>query len=322
MNDIKLERKVDRPKKTSLIVVLYNFAENVAELYHSIVDSMEGIGESFELVFVDDGSTDSTYNRLVALAKEDKRIRIVKLRSMFGEASALDAGLQYSTYDRIIYLSGRVRVNPSEIPKFLQMLDEGYDLIVGWRYPRRDSLINHWISRIFNWLVSRMSKVRFHDINSGIIVTYRSVFEKIVFYGDLYSFIPVLANQQGYRVAEKKIEQLPGSFRKSKYPREYIQRLLDIVTVFFLSRYSKRPIHFLGFLGTIFVLFGIGIEGYLFIYRILQMGPIAGRPLLMLGALLLVVGIQMISIGLLGEMIIFTHAGEIEEYNIEEIINE
>ncbi|MCJ7813472.1 glycosyltransferase, partial [bacterium] len=153
MNDIKLERKVDRPKKTSLIVVMYNFAENVAELYHSIVDSMEGIGESFELVFVDDGSTDSTYNRLVALAKEDKRIRIVKLRSMFGEASALDAGLQYSTYDRIIYLSGRVRVNPSEIPKFLQMLDEGYDLIVGWRYPRRDSLINHWISRIFNWLV-------------------------------------------------------------------------------------------------------------------------------------------------------------------------
>ncbi len=322
MNNIMLERKGDGSKKTSWIIVLYNFAENVTELYHSIVDSMKGIGESFELVFVDDGSTDSTYERLVALAKKDGRIRIIKLRSMFGEASALDAGLRYSKHNRIIYFSGRVHVNPGEIPNFLQTLDEGNDLVVGWRCPRRDSLINRWISKVFNWLVSRMSKVRLHDINSGIIVTYRSVFEKISFYSNLYSFIPVLANQQGYRVVEKKIEQLPSSFRKSKYPREYVQRFLDIITVFFLSRYSKRPIHFLGFLGTVFVLFGIGIEGYLFIYRILQMGPIAGRPLLMLGALLLVVGIQMISIGLLGEMIIFTHAGEIEEYNIEEIINE
>ncbi len=322
MNKRNTQKKGVQSTPVSLIVALYNFAESLEKLYDSVIHSMEKMGNCFELVFIDDGSTDSTFERLVTLAKKDKRVRIVRLRSMFGEASALDAGMKYSHYDRIVYFSGRVRANPGEIPEFLKILNQGYDLVVGWRYPRRDSMLNRWISRIFNWLVSRVSKVRLHDINSGIITTYRSVLERISFYGDLYSFIPVLAKQQGYRVTEKKIEQLPGSFRSSKYPREYLQRLLDIVTVFFLSRYSKRPIHFLGFLGSVFVVLGLGIEGYLFIYRILQMGPIAGRPLLVLGALLLVVGIQMISIGLLGEMIIFTHAGEIEEYNIEEIINE
>ena len=321
MTDKESEKKTAESLKISLIVYLYNFAESVESLYDSAVDAMEGIGEPFELVFVDDGSTDSTYEKLAVIADGDTRVRVVRMRSTFGEASALDAGLRYSKGQRIVYLSGRVRANPKEIPKFIEALSAGEDLVVGWRSPRRDSLLNRWISWIFNRLTSRMSKVRLHDINSGIIVTYRTVLEKISFYGDLYNFIPVLAGQQGYRVSEEKIEQLPGSFRKSRYPKEYLQRLLDIVTVFFLSRYSKKPIHFLGFFGTVFVLGGLGIEIYLFIYRILQMGPIAGRPLLILGALLLVIGIQMISIGLLGEMIIFTHAGEIEDYNIQEIIN-
>ena len=308
--------------KLSTIVSLYNFAEDVETLYVSLIESMEEMRESFELVFIDDGSTDATYEKLDALARKDRRVRIVRMRSTFGEASALDAGLRYSTGERIVYLSGRVRVNSAEIPRFLETLAEGKDLIVGWRFPRRDYFLNRFVSWIFNRMVSRMSKVKLHDINSGIIVTFRSVLERVSFYGDLYNFIPVLAGQQGYLVAEMKIEQLSGSFRKSKYPREYVKRFLDIITVFFLSRYAKKPIHFLGFMGTILVLAGMGIEIYLFIYRILQIGGIAGRPLLVLGALLLVIGIQMISIGLLGEMLIFTHAGEIEEYNIQEIINE
>jgi len=321
MADKESNKKAAESLGISLIVSLYNFAESVESLYDSVVAAMGEIGESFELVFVDDGSTDSTYEKLVTIAQKDTRVRVVKMRSRFGEASALDAGLRYSKGQRIVYLSGRVRVNPREIPKFIEVLADGKDLVVGWRFPRRDSFLNRWISWVFNVLACRLSKVKLHDINSGIVVTYRTVLEKISFYGDFYNFIPVLAGQQGYRVSEEKIEQLPGSFRKSRYPKEYLQRLLDMVTVFFLSRYSKKPIHFLGFVGTVFMLGGLGIEIYLFIYRILQMGPIAGRPLLILGALLLVIGIQMISIGLLGEMIIFTHAGEIEEYNIEEIIN-
>jgi len=308
--------------KISFIVSLYNFAESVGVLYESAATTMEKVGESFELVFVDDGSTDTTYEELVIIAEKDNRVRVVKMRSTFGEAAALDAGLRYSKGEHIVYLSGRVRVNPEEIPKFLKKLANGNDLVVGRRYPRRDSVLNRWVSWVFNTMVNRLSRMRLHDINSGVIVTTRNVLERISFYGDLYNFIPVLAGQQGYRVVEENIEQLSGSFRTSRYPREYLRRLLDIVTVFFLTRYSKKPIHFLGFLGTVFMLGGLGIELYLFVYRILGMGPIAGRPLLILGALLLVIGIQMISIGLLGEMLIFTHAGDIEEYNIQTIINE
>ena len=306
----------------SLIVSIYNLAEEIDRLFGSLLKGIESVGIPFELIFIDDGSLDGSYDNLKIAARRDKRVKVLRMRSAFGEASALDAGLRYSVGEKIIFISGRVRVNPEVIPAFLETLEQGNDMIVGWRFPRRDSPINRIISKIFNWIANRMMKVRFHDINSGVFVTHRSVLEKIVFYGDLYNFIPVLAAQQGYRVVEKKIEQCKGKFRKSKYPREYLQRLLDIVTVFFLSRYSKKPIHFLGFLGILFIIVGFGIELYLFIYRILEMGPIAGRPLLVLGALLLVIGIQMISIGLLGEMIIFTHAGEVEEYNIQEIFND
>lgn len=315
-----LDKTMKQAPDISIIVSLYNFTESLDSLYRSIRTTMEGMKALYELVFVDDGSTDSTYKKLVLIAEESRLVRVVRMRSTFGEASALDAGLRHSKGERIVYLSGRVRINPQEIPKLLESLAAGKDMIVGWRSPRRDSILNRWISWVFNRLASRISRVKLHDINSGVIATYRSVFENISFYGDLHNFIPVLAGQQGYRIAEEKIEQLPGSFRMSRYPKEYLQRLLDIITVFFLSRYSKKPIHFLGFVGAIFTLAGLGIEMYLFVYRIFQMGPIAGRPLLILGALLLVIGIQMISIGLLGEMIIFTHAGDIQEYNIEEII--
>jgi glycosyltransferase involved in cell wall biosynthesis len=306
--------------KTSIIVSLYNYAESVDALYRGIVESVDGKRFPYEMVFVDDGSTDATYDKLVGIATEDRRVRVVRMRTTFGEAAALDAGLRYSSGERVVYMSGRVRVNPDAIPVFLQRLEYEAEFVVGWRSPRRDSVLNRWVSSVFNWMANRVSRVKLHDINSGIIATHRSVFERISFYGDLYNFIPVLASQQGYRIVEEKVEQLPGSFRQSKYPKEYIQRFLDIVTVFFLSRYSKKPIHFLGLMGTIFLILGAGIEVYLFIYRILMLGPIAGRPLLVLGALLLVIGIQMISIGLLGEMIIFTHAREIEEYNVEEIV--
>lgn len=306
----------------SIIASLYNLSTDIEPLYRSLITAMKDYETQYEIIFVDDGSTDDTYKRLGLIAQSNARVKVVKMRSQFGEASTLNAGLQYSTGECILFMSGRVRINPQEIPKFINELKNGKDLIVGWRYPRRDSLLNRLISCIFNRLVSGLSGQRLHDINSGFFITYRSVIERIVYYGDLYNFIPILVSQQGYSITEKQVEQLPGKFRKSKYPLEYIQRFLDIISVFFLIRYFKKPIHLLGLFGSVFVISGLVIEIYLFIYRILQLGGIAGRPLLILGGLLLVIGIQMISIGLIGEMIIFTHAGDIEEYNIEEVINE
>lgn len=315
MKDIKKEPSV------TVVVSVFNFADSVAELYQSTIQSMEKTGKTVELLFVDDASTDTTCQILSNIAEKDKRVRVLRMRSQFGELAALEAGLKHSQGEQIVFISGRVRINPAELPKLLEALDAGKDFVMAWRYPRRDSLLNRWISSFFNRLVSKLCKIKLNDVNSGVFATYRHVLEKVTIYGDLYNFMPVMAAQQGYQLGEVKIEQLPGSFRVSKYPREYMQRFLDIISVFFLTRYSKKPIHFMGLLGTVFFLAGLVIEIYLFIYRILQIGPIAGRPLLILGALLLVIGIQMISIGLLGEMIIFTHAGDIEEYNIEEIIN-
>jgi glycosyltransferase involved in cell wall biosynthesis len=305
----------------SVIVSLYNYAESANELYQSMNEVLSSLKKTYEIVIIDDGSTDSTYQQLQNITSKDSRIRVIKMRSSFGEASNLEAGLNYSSGETVVYLSGRVRINFRQIPDMLNAIETGDDLVVGWRFPRRDGFLNRFTSGLFNWIVGRITKIRLHDINSSIIVTRRSVLENISYYGDLYNFIPIIARWQGYRVTEIKIEQLSGSFRKSKYPQKYIQRILDIITVIFLMRYSKKPIHFLGFLGPIFVIAGLGSESYLFVYRILQMGPIAGRPLLILGALLLVIGIQMISIGLLGEMIIFTHAGDIKDYNIEKILN-
>jgi hypothetical protein len=182
--------------------------------------------------------------------------------------------------------------------------------------------VNRVVSRLFNWLMQKQANLRLHDINSSVIATYRSVLENITFYGNLNVFIPVLAARQGYKVTEEQIEQLPGTFRKSVHVSEYIQRLLDIITVVFLTKYSKKPLHFLGFFGIVFTIAGLLMNAYLFVYRILGLGGIAGRPLLLLGALLLVIGLQMISIGLIGEMIIYTHAREIKEYNIETVVGE
>jgi len=314
------ETKITGGVEVSVIICIRNLEDIAESLVSSVMKAMDRLNASHELLLVDDASGDDTIRHLRALASAEPRVKLLKMRSPAGPAAALSAGLDYSTGEKILFYNAKVHANPEAFPRLIKAL-ESAELVMGWRTPRRDSLLNRGASWLFNRLARTVQTgTKVHDINSGLFGTYRTVLERIVYYGDLYNFIPVMAMQQGYRVAEIKVEQLPGKFRKSIYAGEYLQRLLDILTVVFLSRYSKKPIHFLGFVGSVFIIAGFSIEMYLFIYRILGMGPIAGRPLLLLGAILLVIGIQMISIGLLGEMIIFTHAGDIDEYNIEEIV--
>jgi glycosyltransferase involved in cell wall biosynthesis len=308
--------------RVSIVVVLSDSAREIGEVVAGLRHLAEGLGVPYEVLFVDDGSHDGTFDRLAVEIADWPQARAARLRARFGEAAALAAALQLSRGELIIYQTVRVRPNPRDLRRLLERLESGYDMVIGWRFPRRDSLLNRTISRAFNWMVSRLTGIRLHDINSGVFAARREVLESIQFYGDLNSFLPVMAERQGFKVTEEQIEQMPGWFRQSRYPKEYLQRALDIITVIFLTRYSKKPLHFLGFLGAIFSLAGLGISGYLFFYRLFGFGAIAGRPLLLLGVLLLVIGIQMISIGLLGEMIIFTHAREIREYSIEKLIGQ
>lgn len=303
----------------SIIVTLNNLASSVRQIYEQIINVFSTNGQGFEILFVDDGSTDDSISLLHELRTQDARVRIVQLRSQFGEAAAFNAGLQIARGDVIVYFTGRVNINPMDLPKLLKKLEAGHDLVVGWRYPRRDSRLNQIVSNFFNKVSTHFSKVKLHDMNSGVMVARHEVFKDISFYGNLINFIPIMAQKQGFRIAEVQVEQLPGKFEHSRYIKNYIRRFLDIITVIFLTNYSKKPLHFLGFLGAVFTVIGLLISIYLFGYRVLGFGGIAGRPMLLLGVLLLVIGIQMISIGLLGEMIIFTHARKIKEYNIKEI---
>ncbi len=306
--------------KISVIVSIYNLEADIEHYFQTLQDTLEGLREPFEIIFIDDNSVDGTYRKLIQIAQQHPQVKLIKMRSHFGEASAFEAGFKMSVGECIVFYTTRVRPDARDLPALLAKLRAGYDLVVGWRSPRKDGMLNKIISSMFNFIMRKISGLKLNDINSGIIVVRRNVIENIQIYGGLNQFIPILAKKQGYRITEEKIAQLPGSFRKSKSLSEYLQRSLDILTVIFLTKYSKKPIHFLGFVGGVLVVVGGIIDLYLFFYRILGFGSIAGRPLLLLGALSLVIGIQMIAMGLIGEMIIFTHAGDIQEYNIEEVI--
>jgi len=307
-------------KKMTVIVTVQNFEESLDETYLSLKQNLEPLDDSLEIVFVDDGSSDKTWDHLQAISEKDADVKAIRLRADSGEAAAFDAGLKNSDGDKIIFMSSRKRIDPAGLPNLLNKLDQGFHLVIGWRYRRADSKLNQVISKGFNWLVKKLYRVKLNDVNSGVFVAKREIFEEVPIYGDMNIFVPVLAARKGFKVGEEKIDQLTGSFRQSKFVSEYIQRILDVITVIFLMNYSKRPLHFLGFLGFIFTFAGAFINMYLFIDRMTGVDGIAGRPMLLLGALLLVIGIQMISIGLIGEIIIFTHAHDLKEYSIEEIL--
>lgn len=306
----------------SVIIPVHNMVESVDSMYGDLTTGLKAYGKPYEIIFVDDASSDGTWKALDRIAKKDGQVKLIRMRNTFGESSAFDAGLKHAAGEKIIYAAARVRVNLANVAKLLVKLDDGNDLVVAWRWPRKDSGLNQVVSRWFNRIVQALTRLELHDINSSVFVTRRGVLESLTFYGNLNIFIPILAAEKGYKVVEEQIEQLPGKFRQSKYVTEYVQRALDIIAVLFLTRYSKKPLHFLGFVGMVFSLVGGLMSLYLFIYRIFGFGPVAGRPLVLLGALLLVIGLQMISIGLIGEMIIFTHAREIKEYNIETVVGE
>jgi glycosyltransferase involved in cell wall biosynthesis len=300
-------------------VAIKNQKEYLEQLDSDLRAMQDDSSEVFEIIYVDDGSTDGSWRKLKDMHDNSKNTRIIKLRTAFGESSVLEAALESAVGDRIVFYTSRVRVNAKNLGRLVDKLEQA-DVVVGVRQPRRDSQLNQTVSNLFNKITNKISKLDLQDINSGVIAVRREVLDRVPVYGALNSFLPVLASRQGYKVQEENVEQLPGKFDKSLKPKDYIRRFLDLISVVFLSRYSKKPLHFLGFGGAILAGLGAMIDLYLFVYRILGLGGIAGRPMLLLGTVLLVIGLQMIAVGLLGEMIIFTHARNIREYNIEEII--
>ena len=222
----------------------------------------------------------------------------------------------------ILTLSAYFQIEPYETHKILHKLSEdGLDLVISSRYPRMDSLFNRAQAKVFHWLIGMLTGTKFRDISCGLRAMRRRVAVEVQLYGDLHRFFPLLARQKGFKVEEISLRQSPSDAQRRVYnPGVYLRRLLDILTLFFLFKFTKKPLRFFGLIGSGLLGAGAAITGYLGIYRLLGLGAIADRPLLILGVLLMVLGIQLFSIGLLGELIIFTHARDVKEYQIEEVL--
>jgi dolichol-phosphate mannosyltransferase len=297
----------------SVVVPVRNEERSVALLYDELAAALDPLDEAWEAVFVDDGSTDGSFAALTRLHAAAPNVRVVRLRRNFGKAAALMAGFDQSQGDTIVTIDGDLQDDPSEIPRLLAKLDEGFDLVTGWKTRRRDPLTRRVLSRIFNAVTSRFSGVRLHDMNCGLKAYRAEVVRGLRIYGELHRFVPVLAHYRGYRVAELPVNHRPREHGRSRYgPERYLRGFLDLLTVSFIGRYRHRPLHLFGGLGLALGAIGLGILVYL---TILKLGghAIGGRPLLTLGVLLVVVGLQFFSLGLISEMITSHHEERVPE---------
>jgi glycosyltransferase involved in cell wall biosynthesis len=291
----------------SVVVPVHNEERSVALLYDELDSALQPGGAAWEAIFVDDGSTDGTAAALTRLHAGEDNVTVVRLRRNFGKAAALAAGFAQSKGDVIVTIDGDLQDDPAEIPRLLAKLDEGFDLVSGWKSRRRDPLGRRVLSRIFNAVTGWVSGVRLHDMNCGLKAYRAEVVRGLRLYGELHRFIPVLAYQRGYRVAELPVNHRPREHGRSRYGLErYVRGFLDLLTVSFIGRYRHRPLHLFGGLGLALSLGGTGILIYLTVVKIMG-HAIGGRPLLILGVLLVVVGIQLLSLGLITELITSHH---------------
>ncbi len=310
----------------SVVVPVHNEERTLALLFEELQAALDPLDGAWEAVFVDDGSTDGSFGALTRLHAAHEQARVVRLRRNFGKAAALAAGFAQAEGDVVVTIDADLQDDPAEIPRLLAKLDEGFDLVSGWKKRRRDRWTRRLLSRIFNWATSRVSGLRLHDMNCGLKAYRAEVVRGLKLYGELHRFIPVLAHYRGYRVAELPVHHRPRSAGRSRYGVErYLRGFLDLLTVSFLGRYRHRPLHLFGGLGLILGFAGLAVLVYL---TVLKIGgeAIGHRPLLVLGVLLVVVGLQFFSLGLIGEMLTTYHEerfGEREraEMHIEEILS-
>jgi glycosyltransferase involved in cell wall biosynthesis len=292
--------------KYSIVVPLHNEQENVTDLYDRLKHVMEVHGESFEIVLVDDGSRDRTFNLLREIAAIDSRVTVVKLRRNFGQTSALAAGFDHSRGDYIIAMDGDLQHDPADIPLFLEKIAEGYDIVSGWRKRRIDNL---WLRRIpsrcANWLMAKLSGVNIHDFGTTFKAYRREVLEQVPLYGELHRFIPALASWYGASIVEVPIRNVNRERGASHYGISRTFRVFfDLITIRFLLRYLARPLHFFGTLGMLSILGGSAVTGWLLMEKFLHHADIMTQhgPLMIFAAVLLLAGLNLLAVGLLGEM--------------------
>ena len=289
----------------SVVIPLYNEEENVRELHARLKTVLDALGKDYEVLFIDDGSTDSTLSLLQDIQAQDNRIVVLSLRRNFGQTAAFAAGFDYSRGDIIITMDGDLQNDPNDIPKLIEMMKDN-DLVSGWRKKRKDPFLSRRLPSVMaNWLISKVTGVNLHDYGCSLKAYKRDVIKNLKIYGEMHRFIPAVASWYGVRIAEVETTHHPRLRGKSKYGiSRTVRVVLDLITVKFLQSFSTKPLQFFGPIGLLSGALGFLISLYLALGKFFMGREIGGRPLLLLGALLIIVGIQFIGMGLLGEMMV------------------
>lgn len=293
--------------KFSIVIPIKNEDESINELHEELVAVFDALKQSYEFVFIDDGSTDHSYQTLLKLQEKDKRINIIKLRANFGKSYALSQGFDKSQGEIIIILDADLQDDPNEIPKMLEKIDNGYDLVNGWRKKREDNSTKKISSSLFNAGTSFISGLHLHDFNCGLKVFKKEVAEELNLRGELHRFIPVLAFKNKFKVTEIAVNHRKRKYGISKYGKLGIMRswkgMLDLLTAIFITDYANKPAHFFGAFGLTFFTIGFILDAYVSFIKITT-GTTQGKiPLLLAGILLILLGVQLISTGLIAEML-------------------
>lgn len=295
--------------KLSFVIPAYNEEGNVKPLYHEIKEIVVKLIKDkkisdYEVIFINDGSRDKTQEVLESMKKEEgKKIRIIQFMRNFKKAEAYKAGFELCSGDLIFTMDADLQDNPQDIPRFLEKIEQGYDVVVGWKYIRRDPMYKIMLSRLFNAILRSSTKIMLHDFDNGYRCMKKEVLPHLDLYEGLYRYIPIFAASKGFRVSEIKVHHRPRRSGKSKFGSRLFKGFFDLITIRFLFKYLRRPLHFFGGIGAFSFSIGFLFALYLSILRLALDQTIGNRPLLMLSVLLMIIGIQLLLFGLIGEMI-------------------
>jgi len=318
---------VKKYKKLSIIVPIFNEEENIKILYERLKKVLENLKNyDYEIIFVDDGSTDNSYKILSEIAAKDKKVKVIKFFRNYGQTPALMAGIDYAQGDIIITLDGDLQNPPEEIPKLLKEVEKGYYLVSGWRKNRKDDFFRSFLSKIANFLIRKLTKVNLHDYGCTLKAYKAEVIKKLRLYGEMHRFIPALASLviPPEKIKEIPVKHSPRLYGKSKYGfSRTFKVLVDLLFILFLQKFLQKPLHFFGILGLVLFLVGFLLFLYLIFIKIFLSQNIGNRPLLIISVMFVLAGLQMISTGILGEILvrIYFEAQDKKNYVIEKTLN-
>ena len=291
-------------KSVSIVIPLFNEEESLVELSVALKKALDPIRTNWEVIFIDDGSSDSSYSKIQEIHRVNSRFKCIKFKRNYGKSAALQEGFKAAIGDYVITMDADLQDDPEEIPAMIAKLNDGYDLVSGWKKVRKDPFIKKHTSKLFNLVTSMMVGLRLHDYNCGLKAYTKDVVKNLKVYGEMHRYIPAIAYLSGYKVTGIPVVHHERKYGKTKFGvSRFINGIFDLITVIFTTQYMKRPLHLFGLIGMLSFITGFGILLYLTILKFVESTPISGRPLFFVGILFAIVGVQFFSIGLIAEMI-------------------